>query len=307
MTKVVSAYRCSWLTTWWGKGGFYSPCSPCSKHNRVPHTHYLITSKNRFLHISSSRKLAEREKTYFSFFSLPVVPEAMSHSKQLLDSFHTFFSSQGDGYTNVRALGAPGALLLLPSFCWILLGPEAPFQPSLGSGPAPLTPQQCWLCVGTPQLYITALSLVPSVHPPLQLLMGVPGWSLVLIHHFPCQEPLVDFVRAIVSSHTARACGAASTGEGMACTGVTLRSQLVPLWEELSLTEESSSDKTSVEKRWRWTTFILQCFCVQAVRNITGSVLGGPKTSAAQIMCVWWLCTGAKGEGMVLRLNVFLL
>lgn len=178
------------------------------------------------------------------------MPGAMSHSEQLLDSFLTFFSSQGDGYTNVRALRAPGALLPLPSLCWIHLDPEAPFQPSLGSGPAPLTPQRRWLCVGIPQLYISAFSLSCLLLPLLRLLMGAPGWSLALItshvrgHWWTLLQPL-----SLPS--TARAWGAASTGEDMACAGVTLRSQLVPLWEELSLTEETSSDNTSVEKRWQ--------------------------------------------------------
>lgn len=159
-------YGCSWLTSWWEKGFFYSPCSPCSEHNRVPHTHYLITSKNRFLHISSTRNLQRERKDLLFFFSLPVVPEAMSHSEQLLDSFLAFFSSQGDGYTNIRALRAPEALLLLPSLCWIHLGPEAPLQSDF--------------CVG---ILFVHRSLVLSclLRPLLQLLMGAPGWALALI------------------------------------------------------------------------------------------------------------------------------
>lgn len=78
--------------------------------------------------------------------------------------------------------------------------------------------------------------------------MGAPGWSLAIFLHLPCQGPLVDFVTAIVSAHHGQSLWAAPTGEGTACAGVTLRSQLTPLWEELSLTEETSSDNTRVEK-----------------------------------------------------------
>lgn len=103
----------------------------------------------------------EKRPTFGFFF-----PASCASSNVTLSNYWTVFvlspASQGVGYTDVRALRAPGALLHLPSLCWIHLGPGSSFQPSLGSVPAPLTPQQCWLCVGIPRLYIAALSLVLS-------------------------------------------------------------------------------------------------------------------------------------------------
>lgn len=225
----------------------------------------------------------------------------MSHSEKLLDSFHTFFSSQGDGSTNVRALRAPGALLLLHSLFWIHLGTEVPFQPSLGSGPAPLTTAALPLCWGPPAVHHSLVSLCPL----LQLLTGAPGWSLAPIHPFPCQESWMDFVAAIVSALHSQSLWGSIHCWGMAWAGVTLRPQLMPLWEELPLSEESSSDNTSGEKWWQWSTSILQCFCVQAVRNITGSVL--QKTSAARAMCGVVALPKSKGHGWCSDSKVFLL
>lgn len=264
MNKVLSAYGCSWLTTWWGKGVFHSPCSPCSEHNRVPHTHYLITSKNRFLHISSTRKLEEREKTYFSFYFPCQLCLKQCHTEQLLDSFHTSFSSQGVSYTNVSALGAPGALLLLPSLCWIHLVPEAPFQPSLGSCPALLTPQLHWLLCWDPSVVHRSLvsrpvSCILSFSSGQELLDG--PWPLFI-------TPMSGAIGGLCYSHCLCPPQPEPVGQHpLARRGVTL----MPLWEDLSLTEESSSDNASVGKWWQWSTFILQYSCVQAVRNISDS------------------------------------
>lgn len=290
MNKVLSAHWCSWLTTWWGKGVFYSPCSPCSKHNRVPHTHYLITSKNRFLHISSTRKLAEREKTYFSFYFSCQLCLKQCHTEQLLDSFHTSFSSQGVNYTNVSVLGAPGALLLLPSLCWIHLVPEAPFQPSLGSGPALLTPQQHWLCVGIPRLYITAWSPVLS---PASSPSALDRSSWMVLSPYS-SLPMSGATGGLCYSHCLCPLQPEPVGQHpLVRRGVTL----MPLWEDLSLTEESSSDNTSVEKWWQWTTFISQYSCVQAVRNISDCCTDR-KHLQPEPCALWWLCTGARAKGL---------
>lgn len=230
MNKVLSAYGCSWLTTWWGKGVFHSPCSPCSEHNRVPHTHYLITSKNRFLHISSTRKLEEREKTYFSFYFPCQLCLKQCHTEQLLDSFHTSFSSQGVSYTNVSALGAPGALLLLPSLCWIHLVPEAPFQPSLGSCPALLTPQLHWLLCWDPSVVHRSLvsrpvSCILSFSSGQELLDG--PWPLFITSHV--RGHWWTLLQPLSLPTTARACGAASTGEAWSHPHAPLRGP-VPHW-----------------------------------------------------------------------------
>lgn len=129
----------------------------------VPHSHYLIASKNRFLHISSTRKLWEREKTYFSFFFCQLCLKPCNTLSNYWAAFILFPASQRVSYIDVRALRAATGLTAPAQ---PLLGPRAPFQPSLGpSVPAPVMLKQCWLYVGTPRLYVTALSLVLSPAP----------------------------------------------------------------------------------------------------------------------------------------------
>lgn len=119
----------------------------------------------------------------------------MSHSEQLLDSFHTFscftrsWLHRCPGPEGTRSPTAPAQPLLDPPGSPISAQPRVrpcPTDPTAVSGPLGCTLQPCFLSCLLPPL--------------LQLLTGAPGWSLALILHFPCQGPLVDFVTAVVSA-----------------------------------------------------------------------------------------------------------
>lgn len=178
------AYGCSWLTSWWEKGFFYSPCSPCSEHNRVPHTHYLITSKNRFLRISSTRNLQRERPTFFFFFPCQLCLKqchilSNSWTAFLLSSLHKEMATQISG-----PWGHQRPYCSCPAFAGSTWGQKPHFSliSVLGSF-----------------LYIAALfypvSCVLSFSSWWELLDG--PWPLSL----PCQGPLADFVTAIVSAH----------------------------------------------------------------------------------------------------------
>lgn len=92
---MVSICGCSWLAGWWMKGVFLLFL--------FPHTVSTMEYVSSPLIIWSPPKIGscifhppenfEREKRptfFFFFFSLPFVPEAIQHSKQLLRSFHAF-------------------------------------------------------------------------------------------------------------------------------------------------------------------------------------------------------------------------
>lgn len=186
---MVSVHVCSWLTSWWGKGVFYSPWSPYSEHNRVPHTHYLITSKNRCLHISSTRNLQREKRPTFLFL--------------------IFFPSASCAWSNVTLWATTGQLsyFLLFTRRWLhkrqgpegTRGPTAPAQPLLDP-PGARSPISVWfLCWGPSVLHHSFFSILSPASSP-----SAPdgsSWMVPGPYHFPCQGPLVDFVTAIVSTH----------------------------------------------------------------------------------------------------------
>lgn len=228
--KMVSTYGCSW----WAKGGFYS-CFPCSKHNRVCEFPTLIIWSppkigSCIFHLPEN---FEREKRpTFLFFSASC---AWSHAAlwATTERLSYFFLLPNESATQTSApWGQPRAWLLLPSLCW---GHEPHFSPAWGRQSLPRWCRSSAGCTLGPLGCTSQPCLWSCLQPPLlQVLTGAPGWSLALVHCFPSQGPLMDLVIGVVSDHG----GTAPTGEGMACAGVTLRSQLIPLWEQLSVTKK---------------------------------------------------------------------